>query len=120
MGSEQDFGDGKGASADTLRGPRHSVRAAFHQPPEQFEGCFTTFYQLELDVADGGVVEDYLQPEWANLRFFGGSRPKSKIGDHSLTDARFVATGPSSLACQFSVAVRVCGALAYCRSVGLG
>lgn len=103
MGREQYFDDEKSASADRLHGPRHSVRAVFHQPPDLFEGCFTTFYQLELDVADGGMVADYLQPEWANLRFFGGSRPSSKIGKLSLSDARFVVTGPSSLACKFSV-----------------
>jgi len=103
MGREQYLDSDQKAPADDLVGPRHSVRAVFHPPPEQFEGCFTTFYQLELDVADGGVVEDFLQPEWANLRFFGGSRPTCRIGDQSLADARFVATGPSSEACRFAV-----------------
>lgn len=89
--------------AGKLTGPRHSVRSEFLAPPPQFAGCFTTFYKMELDVADGGVVEDHLQPEWANLRFFGGAVPTSQIGSQTLSDARFSATGPSSLPCKFSL-----------------
>lgn len=103
MGREEYPNVGAGTRAEGLMGPRHSVRAVFHPAPAQFDGCFTTFYQLELDVADGGVVEDYLQPEWANLRFFGGACPTSRIADQTLSGARFNVTGPSSLACQFSV-----------------
>lgn len=82
---------------------QHKVRVQFHEPPSRFEGCFTTFYQLELDVEDGGVVQDFLQPELANLRFFAGSRPDSQIADKSLSGARYVATGPSSVANKFAV-----------------
>jgi AraC-like DNA-binding protein len=103
MPSKQSLDDGGPGPAEALAAPKHSVRAVFHPPSEQFEGCFTTFYQLELDVADDGVVEDFLQPEWANLRFFGGSPPTSQIGDLKLSDARFVVTGPSALACRFTV-----------------
>ncbi|UAB78330.1 helix-turn-helix domain-containing protein [Erythrobacter sp. SCSIO 43205] len=101
MGAEEQFRPVGKAAADALGTPRQSVRAVFHAPPEQFAGCFTTFYQLKLDVADGGEVEDYLQPEWANLRFFGGSCPTSRIGDQVISGARFGVTGPSSLSCHF-------------------
>lgn len=103
MAREQYLGGGRSEIANALDAPRHSVRAVFHPAPAQFEGCFTTFYQLELDVADGGIIEDYLQPEWANLRFFGGSCPSSQIGDQGLSGARFAVTGPSSVACKFNV-----------------
>lgn len=103
MGTEEHLEPTSRAVAEPKSTPRHSVRAVFHSPPPQFEGCFTTFYQLELDVADGDEVEDYLQPEWANLRFFGGSCPASQIGDRSLSGARLVVTGPSSLACHFRI-----------------
>ena len=103
MASKQILDDSGTDPAEALAAPEHGVRAVFHPPAEQFEGCFTTFYQLELDVADDGVVEDFLQPEWANLRFFGGARPSSQIGDHKLSDTRFVVTGPSALACRFTV-----------------
>ncbi|MEM6585136.1 MAG: AraC family transcriptional regulator [Pseudomonadota bacterium] len=85
----------------------YTVRSRFYTPPPQFDGCFTTFYQLLLDVderpGEPAIVEDYLQPEWANIRFFAGSTPKAEIAKSSLHTAPFVATGPSSLPCRFEV-----------------
>lgn len=81
----------------------YTVRSRFHTPPEIFDGCFTTFYHLTLDVADGGTVTDYLQPEWANVRFFSGGVPKAEIGSTCIDTARFGATGPSSLPCRFEL-----------------
>lgn len=80
------------------------MRVRFHAPPEDLQGYFTTFYATDLAVADGGTIQDSLQPEWANLRLFKGNVPESWIddGDH-LTGARFVATGPSSRSCNFAV-----------------
>ncbi|WP_298306072.1 AraC family transcriptional regulator [uncultured Erythrobacter sp.] len=112
MGREQHLGNAAKVLAEALAKSRHSIRSEFHAPDRQFEGCFTTYYQLELDVAGDGVVEDFLQPEWANLRFFGGSRPACELEDHSLSDTRFVVSGPSSRACQFSVG--------SCRMWGIG
>lgn len=81
----------------------HVVRSRFFTPPPQFEGCFTTFYHLTLRVEDGGTIEDYLQPEWGNIRFFDGARPVSQIGKTRVSGARFNATGPSSLPCHFKL-----------------
>lgn len=103
MGRERNAKEGERAPVDASPGRQHSVHAIFHPPPARFEGCFTTFYQLQLDVTEGSAVEDFLQPEWANLRFFGGSRPAAQISDRKLSDARYAVTGPSSVACQFSV-----------------
>lgn len=103
MGLERELHGYDAAKAIGLPGPRHAVQARFMAPPAQFEGCFTTFYHLELDIADGGVVEDYLQPEWANLRFFGGELPASWLEGHELSDVRFTATGPSSRPCRFKL-----------------
>ncbi len=89
-------------SASSL-GSDYSVRSDFYAPPTQFEGCFTTFYRMELTVKDGGTVSDLLQPEWANLRFFTGSRPVARIAGHAVSGARFNATGPSSLPCRFEL-----------------
>ena len=103
MGNEGYTNDLKGLPATELSGPRHSVRSEFLAPPSQFDGCFTTFYHLELDVADGGTITDYLQPEWAGLRFFCGATPTSRIGDCEISNARFTATGPSSLPLHFEL-----------------
>lgn len=82
----------------------YTVRSRFFPPPAEFEGCFTTFYKLELTVEDGGTVHDYLQPEWANIRFFAGDCPRAVIPGSSQTSAaRFTATGPSSLPVRFEL-----------------
>ncbi len=80
-----------------------TVRSQFYSPSPEFDGCFTTFYQLVLEVEDGKTVKDHLQPEWANIRFFGGSRPTATIGTSQLSGSRFTATGPSSLPCEFEL-----------------
>lgn len=82
---------------------RFRVRSNFHAPPPEFDGCFTTFYHLSLEVSDGGTVSDHLQPEWGNIRFFAGSRPKARIGDSKVEGARFTATGPSTLPAHFEL-----------------
>ncbi|MEL7190628.1 MAG: helix-turn-helix domain-containing protein [Pseudomonadota bacterium] len=81
----------------------YSVRSRFFQPPPEFDGCFTTFYRLILEVDGEGTVEDYLQPEWGNIRFFAGGRPVAQLGDTSVTAPRLSATGPSSLPCRFEL-----------------
>ncbi len=78
-----------------------AVVSQFHSPPSQFDGCFTTFYHVTLEAGADGVVCDHLLPEWSNLRFFSGSFPEAEIGATSVTNARFVATGPSSRPCRF-------------------
>ena len=85
----------------------YTVRSRFFSPPEQFDGCFTTFYHLDLEVekrpCGSETVEDYLQPEWGNIRFFAGSAPSADMAGQKVTGSRFVATGPSSLPCHFEV-----------------
>lgn len=83
-----------------MRAP--NLRARFFAPPERLAGCFTSFYLLEVDLADAGHVEDYLHPEWGNLRFFFGALPETERGDGTvLTNTPFTATGPSSCPVRF-------------------
>lgn len=81
----------------------HRVRSRFFAPPPRFENCFTTFYQLHLDVDDGAAVSDYLQPEWGTVRFFAGGTPTGSIGHSSIAGARCAVTGPSSLPLKFEI-----------------
>lgn len=81
----------------------NTVKSQFLSPPGEFDGCFTTFYHLTLDVVDGGTIRDHLQPEWANIRFFAGSRPRARIADSAIDGPRYSATGPSSLPCEFEL-----------------
>ena len=83
-----------------MRAP--NLRARFFAPPESLAGCFTSFYLLEVDLADGSHVEDYLHPEWGNIRFFFGNLPETSRGDGTvLTNTPFTATGPSSCPVHF-------------------
>ena len=80
----------------------YTVNVRFHPPPDDLRRFLTTFYLTEIEVADGGVITDALQPEWANLRFFSGEKPDCWIesGDH-IQGASFVATGPSTRCTNF-------------------
>ncbi|MEO1488614.1 MAG: helix-turn-helix domain-containing protein [Pseudomonadota bacterium] len=83
------------------------VRSQFFAPPSEFDGCFTSFYHLTLDIdpecPSGSTVIDYLQPEWANIRFFAGAMPAACVEHEKVNGARFVATGASSRPCRFEL-----------------
>ncbi len=96
-------GRGKAGLGVEARPQGFSLRSDFRPAPDRFEGCFTSIYSMTLNVADGTDVVDYLQPEWANIRFFAGSAPQAGIGATMVRDARFVGTGPSALPCRFTL-----------------
>ena len=76
----------------------------FFAAPPDLEGCFTTFYRMELTVPEGQVVVDHLQPEWGNLRFFANTTTDCRIhGSPTLIGTAFVATGPSSMPMRFEL-----------------
>jgi AraC-like DNA-binding protein len=82
----------------------YRLSAEFREAPPQFAGCFTTFYHLTLDLPEGAAwVTDYLQPEWANIRFFCGTSPEAEIAATRISGARFVGTGPSARPCRFAL-----------------
>lgn len=63
----------------------------------------STIYLTEVAVPAGARVEDYLHPEWANLRFVEGETPLASIGGGPVMDTpRFIATGPTSTATYFA------------------
>lgn len=76
----------------------------FHKPPADLERYFTTFYYVEIMVADGDKVTDSLHPEWAGVRIMSGSLPDCTITEQqTLSGSDCIVTGPSSLPLQFSV-----------------
>jgi AraC-like DNA-binding protein len=80
------------------------VHVRFFPPPPELRRYFTTFYLVECTVGDGGMVTDYLLPEWGNLRFHSGSLPAAKsISGKNLCGTAFPVTGPSSQAVHFTV-----------------
>lgn len=92
------------SAPSALRPDEYSLTAEFREPPALFDGCFTTFYHTSLEIGPAGAqITDYLQPEWGNIRFFCGGAPEAVIGEQRVAGARFVATGPSTLPCRFTV-----------------
>lgn len=80
------------------------VQVRFLSPPPQLRRYFTSFYFAELTPAAGETVTDYLQPEWANLRFFSGALPLAEARDGTrVTGTPFTVTGPSCQAVRFEV-----------------
>lgn len=63
----------------------------------------STIYLTEVAVPDGTRVDDYLHPEWANLRFVEGEAPLAAIGGGpAVAMPRVVVTGPTSKASYFA------------------
>lgn len=93
------IGGGNGSVSTDCR-----VEVRFHEPPAELRRYFTTFYYTEVDLPGGGRAEDYLHPEWANLRFYEGAYPEARsYNGTSVAGSPFAATGPSSQAVEFSV-----------------
>ncbi|MFN7029618.1 MAG: helix-turn-helix domain-containing protein [Sphingopyxis sp.] len=63
----------------------------------------STIYLTEVSVPTGTRVDDYLHPEWGNLRFIDGETPLASVGGApAVATPRFVATGPTSTATYFA------------------
>ena len=103
MGGITTVNSATGSDSEAVDQPavQFKIQSEFIAPPPEFDGCFTTFYLLDLDVEAGGRVHDWLQPEWANIRFFAGEAPIAGIVGQPVSQANFGATGPSSLPCEF-------------------
>jgi len=79
-----------------------SVRFFRLSPPLQ--PYFTAIYATTITGRDGVLVEDYLHPEWAALRFTEGPPPLACVGPGELEPQwPFVANGPTSKAIHFGV-----------------
>ncbi|MEX0343069.1 MAG: helix-turn-helix domain-containing protein [Erythrobacter sp.] len=80
------------------------IDVRFFAPPADLAPCFTTFYRLEVNLPEGEVLEDWLLPEWSNLRFFSENPPSAEIpGGQHVSGVRFQATGPSSCPTHFKL-----------------
>ncbi|MDP4604973.1 MAG: helix-turn-helix domain-containing protein [Erythrobacter sp.] len=82
-----------------------SVNLRFALPAEQLRPFVTTYYYTNVICSPREVwLEDYLHPEWANLRFLGRGDAQSAIGPGELRPCpAFTVTGPTSRAARFRV-----------------
>ncbi|QIQ87676.1 AraC family transcriptional regulator [Erythrobacter sp.] len=82
-------------------GPSITVRFAL--PREELRPFVTTYYYTEARCSKREpVLEDYLHPEWPNLRFIAANPCESAIGAEDLRPVpAFAATGPTSRPTRF-------------------
>lgn len=60
-------------------------------------------YLTRIDASPGTRVEDYLHPEWANMRFVDGGAPCAAIGGGTPAAVpSFIVAGPTSKATRFT------------------
>lgn len=88
-----------------------AIAVHFFQPSPALQSYFTAFYLTEVDAPPGVLVDDYLHPEWAALRFTEGLPPLASVGAGPLVRQwPFVANGPTSKAIHFGCGkVRIWG-----------
>jgi len=80
-----------------------SVQLRFALPAEPLRRYVTTYYRTDVVCSVGRVwLEDWLHPEWANIRFLGAVEAQSVIGPGPLAPCpAFTVTGPTSRAVRF-------------------
>jgi AraC-like DNA-binding protein len=89
---------GEGVSAQC------GIDVRFFAPPAGYEDSFTTFYRVNITPRSGDVVEDFLQPEWANLRFIHPDAQFAQVRDgEPVHGARMTVHGPTTQATRFRV-----------------
>ncbi|WP_338426991.1 helix-turn-helix domain-containing protein [Sphingopyxis kveilinensis] len=91
--------------------PGTQVTTRFFPPSDRLAPYVSAIYLTEVTLSGTARIEDYLHPEWANMRLIEGEAPRVAIGEEPLADApRFIVTGPTSRASYFAAgAMRVWG-----------
>jgi AraC-like DNA-binding protein len=84
----------------------NAITIRFALPSARVSPFVTTYYCTNvLTSPSEPLLEDYLHPEWANLRFMEAGMSQSAIGDAPLEPApAFAVTGPTSRATRFRIA----------------
>ncbi|MFM5918358.1 MAG: helix-turn-helix domain-containing protein [Novosphingobium sp.] len=79
-----------------------SVAVRFFMPSPALAPYISTYYLTEVHLPAGEFIEDWLHPEWANLRFVSGGAWSSVLGEGPLEPMpQAILTGPTSLAAHF-------------------
>lgn len=80
------------------------ITVEFFQPLVGLQPYLTSFYLTEIECADGQLVDDFLHPEWAAMRFTEGPPPVASVGPGEMVvQWPFVANGPTSKTIHFGV-----------------
>lgn len=90
-------------NSGALGGP--AVKIRFALPSEELRPFITTYYRTEVHCsAEEPWLEDYLHPEWPNLRFVAAGSSESAIGPGPMQPTpAFSVSGPTSYASRFRI-----------------
>lgn len=81
-----------------------ALNVRYYRLSQALQPYFTALYAFEFDCAPGQVIEDYLHPEWAQMRFTVGPAPFARVGPGPLERQwPFVASGPTSRSIHFGI-----------------
>ncbi len=82
--------------------PGRSVTIRFALPAPELRPFVTTYYCTDFLCSPGEHIEDFLHPEWANLRFLSRVSAQAAIGSQPISASpAFAVTGPTSFATHF-------------------
>jgi AraC-like DNA-binding protein len=81
-----------------------TITVEFFKPSPALEPYLTSFYLTETVCDPGVIVDDYLHPEWAAMRFTEGPPPIACVGSGEMVPQwPFVANGPTGQTVHFGV-----------------
>lgn len=79
------------------------VTTRFFPPSRPLAPYLSAIYLTDVALNGAPRVEDYLHPEWANMRFIEGDAPLVAVGSNPVAPApRFIVAGPTSRAGYFA------------------
>jgi AraC-like DNA-binding protein len=80
-----------------------AVTVRFFMPSPRLAPYISTYYLTEVNVEPGQWIEDWLHPEWANLRIAHNDEWYAAVGPEPLRRTpHLIATGPTSYAAHFT------------------
>ena len=85
----------------------NAVTIRFALPSARLRPFVTTYYYTKVAASPTEpVLQDYLHPEWPNLRFTPANWAQAAIGADAplATTPGFSVTGPTSMATRFQIA----------------
>lgn len=81
-----------------------AVKVRFFMPSPELAPYVSTYYLTEAGLGAEGRIEDWLHPEWANIRFSRSNAWTASIGAGPEMDLpHFIVTGPTSYATRFNM-----------------
>jgi AraC-like DNA-binding protein len=80
-----------------------AIDVRYYRLSEPLQPYFTALYGFEIECSPGHVIEDYLHPEWTQMRFTTAP-PLGCVGPGELKEQwSFVASGPTSRSIHFGI-----------------